>query len=544
MPPRSIDDRGALERPLWTRRTWLCRAAGLAGATAFGFGRSSSAAPFALPNATDDPIAHPNDDAPPDDSPFEPRLHLRPKSFVAGDAHPFFHDGLWHLFFLGDRFEVHRALSTDLLHWRLDDPIHVDREQGAEIAPYFVLGIVRDERAGCFRTWYGRRGTMVAQESDDLKHWRRSEASYDIAPQSRYAQQRDPYVMWNSDEACWWCVMTCKVAGMPDEISGAVAFASSVDLRDWTPRGDLYHPGNVGAPEVPQLEKIGDRWYLFASFLSPRRVGPTSVLIAERCTGPWTSPDPPTLDGEDLAAMNWGTDGRRRIGIGWIPDHDLETHGRDTWGGAFGLPRELVTLDDGRLGTTLPDEIAAAIVGETLDEPSASEAQLPTGWHREGSSIVATREGAIATSHRARAGIVDVGFAHRRGTIELRWIDASERIVLTLAYAERRWLFRARREVEGAARMIELASLGEGTFLGHSKDDRSGGDGVPRRCRIVFERDIAEAFIDGRRSLAARLPHDLDDCRVEVVADDAADGAAIDLRIDSFVLRRLVSPRR
>lgn len=530
MPQRSIDDRHALERPLSTRRTWLCRAAGVAGAIAFGVGRRSSTVLSSETNSIDPSTS--------DDSPFEPRLHLRPRSFVAGDAHPFFHDGQWHLFFLGDRFEVHRALSDDLLHWHLDDPIHVDREQGAEIAPYFVLGIVRDERAGLFRTWYGRRGTMVAQESDDLKHWRRSDSHYDIAPQARYAQQRDPYVMWNPDEGCWWCVMTSKVAGMPDEKSGAVAFASSADLSDWTPRGDLYHPGTIGAPEVPQIEKIGDRWYLFASFLSPRRVGPTSVLIADRCTGPWTAPDPPNLDGEDLAAMNWGTDGHRRIGIGWIPDHDLETHGRDTWGGAFGLPRELVTMADGRLGTTLPDEIARAIIGETLDEPTAFQTELPNGWMRESESIVAKQSGSITTTERVRAGVVELSSTLRAGASIVRWIDESERVALELKHAGRRWTFRGRREVDGMSRLVDLASTNVGVAVAGSDDVAD-----ERRCRIVFERDIAEAFIGASRSLAARLPQDLESCRIEIVAEETTDGAEIDLRIDSFVLRRLVSPR-
>lgn len=484
------------------------------------------------------------------ESPFEPRLHLKLRDSVSGDAHPFFHKGEWHLFFLGDRFEVHRATSRNLLDWTLAEPIHLDRLQRADISPYYVLGIVRDEATDRFRTWYGRRGTMVCQESQDLTHWTRADTRYDISPQTRYAQQRDPYVLWNEDESQWWCVMTSRIAGESEGKDGAIAFASSSDLRDWQPRGDLLFPGNIGAPEVPQLAKLFGRWYLFASLLSPRRVGPASYWIGESSSGPWSTPSPPTLDGEDLAAMNYGFDGQRWIGIGWIPQHDLETHGKDTWGGHFGLARELFPLENGRLGVRLPDELYDALFGAIKQDLAGLQFDSTGAWQRAGQRVIATQSATLRLPESHPQLALTTTFERREGSFGIRWLRPDQEIAdegvrprlaprlasdpsidcVELLLADDRWVFRARVQEGKSSRVIELSSIATRTDLQAS---------VEHSCQLVIEQDIAEAFLDGDRSLAARLPVAWDSFQLELFTQPAPNSQAVDLELIAFELREL-----
>ena len=480
------------------------------------------------------------------ESPFEPRLHLRLRNSVSGDAHPFFHEGEWHLFFLGDRFEVHRATSRNLLDWNLAEPIHLDRQQGADISPYYVLGIVRDEATDRFRTWYGRRGAMVCQESQDLTHWTRADTRYDIPPQARYAQQRDPYVLWNEDESQWWCVMTSKVAGEPEGKDGAIAFASSTDLRDWQPRGDLFFPGNIGAPEVPQLIKLSGRWYLFASLLSPRRVGPASYWIGESSSGPWSTPSPPTLDGEDLAAMNYGFDGQRWIGVGWIPQHDLETHGKDTWGGHFGLARELFPLENGRLGVRLPDELRDSLFGSIKQDLADLELDSTGAWQRAGRRVIATQSATLRLPESHQHLALNTTFERREGSFGIRWLRSDQAITdegvrprlgsdpfidrVELVLIDGRWVFRAQVQEGESSRVIELSSIAART------DSQTP---VEHSCQLVIQQDIAESFLDGDRSLAARLPVAWDSFHLELFTLPAPDSQAVDLELTALELRQL-----
>lgn len=137
----------------------------------------------------------------------------------------------WHMFYTGvNRAEgglmqrIGRATSTDLHHWVKDDG--------------FVLEV--DAR------WY---------EQFDPDVW------FDLT-------WRDPWVYFDEtagESGEYRMLVTARAnAGTPDA-RAVIGLARSSDLDTWEVLPPIAAPGEFGHMEVPQLEQIGDRWYLFFS---------------------------------------------------------------------------------------------------------------------------------------------------------------------------------------------------------------------------------------------------------------------------------------
>jgi beta-fructofuranosidase len=191
--------------------------------------------------------------------------------------------------------------------------------------------------------------------------------SYRVLSQyQRYSSQRDPYVFWSEVEQQYGYVMTCRVKEYDDATSGAVGYATSIDLQHWERRGDLFFTGKMREPECPQVFCIGSKWYLLASIHTGTEVGKPSYWMSNHPAGPWSVGLPDSLDGSNLAAANVSFDGRRWLLLGWIPLTTTSAHGHYTWGGYLAFPREIIQFADGRLGTQLDPGISTAIRGELL----------------------------------------------------------------------------------------------------------------------------------------------------------------------------------
>lgn len=138
-------------------------------------------------------------------------------------------NGIWYMFYTGtmraEKGLVQRvclAHSTDLIHWQKHD-----RNPVAELDPRWYDGL-------------------------KLAYWH--DASW-----------RDPWVVKDPEQDLYHMFITSRVnTGAPDG-RGAVGYASSVNLLDWTVGKPFMAPGWFGEMEVPQIEKIGDRYYLFCS---------------------------------------------------------------------------------------------------------------------------------------------------------------------------------------------------------------------------------------------------------------------------------------
>ncbi len=291
------------------------------------------------------------------------KLHYIHPEHIIGDVHPYFHDGRWYVYYLAPGFYSKLMTSSDLLDWEQVPISHTPPgADDPDLAPYYVLGVFRDEIGDVYRTYHGWTGSnMYSHTSTDLLHWDFAPLAYRVLAQyQRYSGQRDPYVFWNEAEQQYWCVMTCRVRGYDASQDGAIGYASSPDLQHWEGRGDLHFTGTTREPEVPQVFKIGETWVLLASIHTGVEVGKPSYWTSDSPTGPWTAHLPDSLDGGDLAAANVGFDGERWLLMGWIPLTTTAAHGRYTWGGHLAFPREVILMDDGSLGTRLEPGISAA----------------------------------------------------------------------------------------------------------------------------------------------------------------------------------------
>jgi beta-fructofuranosidase len=204
-------------------------------------------------------------------------LHFKPEKTVAGDAHPFYHQGTCYLYYLDEKFNSRLVTSTNHLHWIAREIAHTPPGGDHPYSlPYFVLGVWYDEKDGLFRTYHGGpNNIMIGNVSQDLLHWDYAPKDTVVWSQERYRMQRDPYVFWNEDEQKYWVVMTCEVSGAPTTQSGAICYASSPDLTNWEKRGDLLYPATNASIECPQMFKLGQRWYLFGSIYGNGHVGKT-----------------------------------------------------------------------------------------------------------------------------------------------------------------------------------------------------------------------------------------------------------------------------
>ena len=188
-------------------------------------------------------------------------------SVVRGD------DGLWHLFYTGaSRAEdglkqrIGHATSTDLHTWqRVGDGLVLDIDaRYEELSP---------------------------------GHW------HDRA-------MRDPWVMRDPAGEGWLMYFTARVPGVEEpNAGGAIGFATSPNLHDWTLRPPVYAGGTFGQMEVPQVFEVGGRWFClfctseehwseaYRASYPGEPVSGTHYLVAPDPRGPWAVAPGPFLDG-------------------------------------------------------------------------------------------------------------------------------------------------------------------------------------------------------------------------------------------------------
>ena len=289
------------------------------------------------------------------------RLHFKPEDHALGDVHPFFHEGECFLYYLKPgKFDAMLVRSRDHLHWTPQALTHAPVTAEDWMAPYFVLGVFRDEAAGVFRSYHGHaKGRMVSQTSRDLLHWECAAKEFHVPATDDYERRRDPFVFWIPEQKRYGCVMTTWIKGRPKASGGGISLATSPDLKQWTDHGIVLDLADQDEPECPQMFQIGSRWYLLTSIYHRKSVGGPVYYTASELKGPWTFGG--MLDGKDLCAAQLAPDSKGHLRLyGWIP-LTPSTAEKQHWGGHLALVREVHALPDGSLATRLAPEVASAI---------------------------------------------------------------------------------------------------------------------------------------------------------------------------------------
>ncbi|MEM8950619.1 MAG: levansucrase [Pseudomonadota bacterium] len=249
---------------------------------------------------------------------------------------------LWHGFFLqadkslGDpelrhwNVSIGHATSPDLTNWTYLGTCFAPSEGPAWDDKTTWTGSVVQADDGLWHLFY--TGTSAADDgllqrighavSDDLQNWKRvgdglaldrTSDSYEEFQKSRWHDRafRDPWVMRDPEGPGWLMFFTARMSGIEDTLeAGAIGFATSPDLYDWTLEDPVF-AGGFGHLEVPQIFTLKGRWYcLFCtgadcwSRSAIAKAGPALTgnhyLIGEGPRGPWRLPPGPMLDGADL----------------------------------------------------------------------------------------------------------------------------------------------------------------------------------------------------------------------------------------------------
>jgi beta-fructofuranosidase len=207
----------------------------------------------------------------------------------------------YHIFYL----QADKSLGNpDLRHWNVSigHAVSIDLTQWTVLADalcpsHFNEGEINEPADTCttwtgsiFKqdsTWYmyytatkksenGLVQRVCLATSSDLIHWHKHEKNPLVELDSSLydglnldlwhdASWRDPWVIKDPVEDIYHMYVTCRVnVGEPDG-RGAVGYAYSRNLIDWTVSEPLFAPGCYGEMEVPQIEKIAGRYYLFCS---------------------------------------------------------------------------------------------------------------------------------------------------------------------------------------------------------------------------------------------------------------------------------------
>lgn len=447
------------------------------------------------------------------------KIHFRPQDGYVGDVHPFFHDGRYYMFYLKPPLEPRRngiegmvsalAISQDLHNWK-EYPVSLQLRPGSDrvrladaLGDWWLISIVRSRETGRFFAFYPRGSGICAAVSDNLFDWYPIDQNPVLPPKlDTYREWRDPFVFYNAKERAYWMLLTTAIRGEPEFTGGAISYAISPDLIHWRFQGTLFHPGNRGTLECPEMFEIDGKWYLIASPGTPRGVGKTSYWTADHPTGPWHARVPDSLDGQDLCAGNTVYDGKRRLLFGWIPTYGGSEESRgQQWGGHLALPREVYRLPDGSLATRLPEDLWRLIRGTKLlpaDKPRNMIA-LEGQWQTSADGVRNLSAPALfALPAEATSAIIE---------LQLTAIQNTQSVAgITVMTPDREPAFSAVVNWKEGSLSVRRARPGGVVF-----NSLLLARPLPQTfsMRLILEEDILEVFLHQRYSLATRLPEKL-----------------------------------
>ena len=313
------------------------------------------------------------------------------RNAFAGDAMPFSHNGVFHLFYLLDH-DHHQSLdglgghqwahasSRDLIRWEhhplaigITEPWEGSICTGSAFAAEDVV-------YGFYATRHRdhKQFLYLAMSHDGINFVKQTPPP--LASPGAHGSPyhyRDPFVFRDPATNRFHMLVTAMQASPELEgYGGYLAHLSSSDLQAWEESEPCLVSPYPGAPECPDLfEWNGWTYLLFSHDLITRyRMTPTPPAGTSVLPVAWLRPSNDILDGPQAAVMKTAPfDVDRRIGVAWIGTREQEKdHGKLQWGGNL-LFRELVQHPDGTLGTRFVPEMVPS-----LGEPRASVVEALT----------------------------------------------------------------------------------------------------------------------------------------------------------------------
>jgi beta-fructofuranosidase len=307
-----------------------------------------------------------------------PKLYYQHPKTWFGDCMPVFAAGAFQLFHqrdtrrpgpFGEPFGWALARTADFVNYTDHGEVVLhgtDDDQDQFIFAGCVLEA--DGKFHAFYTGHNRdypgRGkpsqVLMHAVSGDLKDWTKIDGEL-VPPQPGYDPDnwRDPFVLRDEDNGRWVMILGARKGSDQRALTGRTVWLTSTDLNSWEFQGDFWAPGLYTMHEMPDLFRMGDRWYLLTTEYSDR--SKTVYRSSESLQGPWSAPVDDAFDGRAYYAARSASDGNHRYLFGWVAtkkgDDDL---GAWQWGGTL-VVHEVYQRDDRSLGVRIPGTVRSAL---------------------------------------------------------------------------------------------------------------------------------------------------------------------------------------
>ncbi|MCE9553178.1 MAG: family 43 glycosylhydrolase [Planctomycetes bacterium] len=291
-----------------------------------------------------------------------PMQYYRPHhpDWNVGDCLPFYHDGTFHFYYLGDKrhhgsknhLGAHQwaHISTrDLKHWRFHDfAVPITEQWEGSICTGSMFW-----HDGTYYAFYATRRSDNRAEylsmatSPDGINFTKQKPNPFAGPEPPYivGPFRDPTVFRDPGTSKFHMLVTACLKDPTFHRRGdTLAHLTSSDLRTWKQHTPFIEPELTGAPECPD-HFLWNGWY----YVIFSNQGTARYRMARSPLGPWMRPRVDTFGGPTEYVMKTAPFGpKRRIGVAWI--------GKNGWAGNA-VFREIVQAKDGTLSTKLPEEL-------------------------------------------------------------------------------------------------------------------------------------------------------------------------------------------
>lgn len=298
----------------------------------------------------------------------QPMQYFKPDKYFVGDCMPFFHEGVFHLYYLQDEnhhgsregrggHQWAHATTRDLVHWE-HHPLAIgitDDWEGSICtgSTFFWDGLFYGFYATRKMDW--SQHLSVATSKDGI-HFEKTEPRLYASPEGPYKSgfYRDPCVFRDEKTGLFHQLVTGELNNptFPGR-GGCLAHLVSEDLTHWKTVEPFIIPGLHGQPECPN-HFFWNGWY----YLIFSTDGRAQYRMSRGPLGPWTRPRVHLFDSPMARVMKTAAfTGDRRIGAAFLPTLAGDKDGGGMqWAGSV-MFREIVQDHEGLLWIKFPAEM-------------------------------------------------------------------------------------------------------------------------------------------------------------------------------------------